>query len=85
MLNEWIRRRLEHLLAAPVGLELHGLVCERLCFAFHALLSFLAMGLVRAIGNAWPTTRRMLQRATSCLLGCMAVGGRRHPSPPPLS
>lgn len=75
MLGEWVRRRLKHLLGVPVVLEVGWHVHGRIRFALRALPPFLALRLMRAIGNAWPTSRRILQRASSCLLGCMAVWG----------
>lgn len=58
----------------------HLLVRERLTHAFNRPPAFVAMLLVRAIGNVWPTSRRMVERADTCLLGRCAAGGHdiRH-------
>lgn len=42
---------------------------------FRVLPSCVGMAVLRAVANAWTTSRRMSHGATRCLWGCCAVGG----------
>lgn len=51
------------------------LFVTRLAWAFTDLPFFPAIAVIRLIGNAWCTTRRMSHEVSGYLFGCYAVGG----------
>lgn len=71
----WLRRRLATLLgAAPDEGEVE--VClKRLRILFETLPAYVALATLRAIGNAWPTSRRIGGAPNRCAYGCATVGG----------
>lgn len=74
-LSGWLRRRLRTMLnRAPAEGEVQPCLA-RLRICFQTFRSFVALTLLRVIGNAWPTIQRIGGMLGRCLYGCMASGG----------
>lgn len=71
----WLGRKLSTLLGAvPSDGEVDAWLI-RLRVLFETLPAYVALATLRAIGNAWPTSRRIGGAPGRCAYGCAAVGG----------
>lgn len=73
-LQEWVRRRAGHLVRADLVDGEVDLAIRRIRWAFTELPVFVAFASMRALANAWCTSRRLSAEVGSCIWGCAAVG-----------
>lgn len=75
LLREWFRRRLATMLERQPDFGEVSLCVARVRIVLEAMRLFVGLAVLRLIGHAWPTSRRMDGGAGSCRFGCMAIGG----------